>query len=152
MKYKLTKNIHKLPIGTVLYTGDKVTLMPEVLVELELAEEIKDDIDIEAIRKEFHYYTGEGIYRKYGSKKIEFFNALLMVTKVIDQFNGDWKPDWNNNALKYYIYYYSIDKQFHYSSGYEMNQSIIPYCKDKETAQRVIELCGPELKVLFGVK
>lgn len=161
MKIKILKDIPGYKAGEEIHVSDIKDATPEkvfnftkndgfaydycFLIKDGFAEEIKDDIDIEAIRNRFNKDEIFPIH----SDEINFFNAYRIVKAVIDQLNEDWKPD--EETQTYEIYWYGSKERMNVFPS--MNtRSMNPLCKDKETAQRVIELCEPELKVLFGVK
>lgn len=172
MKIRIKKEIPGYKVGEIMETGTSGFLSNnnpnyhnysvKNLIKESFAEEIKDDIDIEAIRREKspvgmhhnnHYFLSfDNADGEYSNEELEFFRAYRIVKAVIDQLNGDWKPDWQMENKVFCICFnheygklditYDIDKQY----------NILPYCKNEETAQKVIELCEPELKVLFNIK
>lgn len=164
MKIKILKDIPGYKTGTEIGSSTTTTyklfwgkneFVIEDLINEGFAKEIKDDIDIEAIR--IFYHSG-GTKNKtmpllLDNEEREFFNSYRIVKAVIDQLNGDWKPGWNDeDEEKYYIHYvYISKKKFNIDSNEIFQISILPYCKNYEIAQKVIELCEPELKVLFGI-
>lgn len=78
-------------------------------------------------------------------------NLLTRFRAFRDECNGDWKADWNDvTHRKYYVFYSEtkndvcvtyivFDKRFH----------TFGYFKNKEDAERAIELFGDEIKELF---
>lgn len=162
-KIRLTAALGNYPKGTE-FSMDERSSRPVVaftvtdLLEDGYAEEITDDVDIEAIRKNHVSWSVGGGTTEFGfqmsEKDIAFVGAYFIVKAVIDQLNGDFKIKWSkdNNEDKYHIYYDWNGSKFVPDDVWLSQFSILPYCKDKKTAQRVIELCDPELKVLFGVR
>lgn len=157
MKYKITKNIENyLNIGTELNTGDSITFGPELLVKIGFAEEIKYDIDIEAIRVKHgveiiknNVNDNEFCKMFVSPEEARFIQSFHIVKAVIDQLNGEFEEDTNGG---YEIGYSYNQNKFigERMSGFRFN--ITPFCKDQKTTQKIIELCKPELKVLFGVE
>lgn len=175
MKIKILKDIPGI-IENTIFIPDKEgkihvygnTYKVKMLLDSGWAEEIKNEIDIEAIRKSLKITLMEdGIGTHYDPiahperdkpwdievNEIEFFTAYRVVKKVIDILNGDWKPDWEgDNYNKYYIRYDWEDKEFTYDSVKYISFNIFPVCKDNSIAQKVIGLCESELKILFDIK
>lgn len=174
MKIKITKDIPGYKAGEIIETDYlKMTISETAGREYNVkafiadgwAEEIKDDIDIEAIRKEIKDSSKIAVIGFDWAEEKEsttesvvvipmefepFITAYRIVKAVIDQLNGDWNPDWNDYNRKTSIRYddnngFSVD-------WFYGRVTIIPICKDNKTAQKVIELVTEELKVLFGVK
>ncbi len=127
----------------------------KVLIEDGWAEEIKDGVDIEAIR---NAYIGidawaPSIMSPDNLDNRRFYKAYLVVKKVIDRLNGDWKPIYEIGMEKYFIIGYDHNsKEFQWDNGSINQYTILPPCKNSEVTNKVMELCEPELKVLFGVK
>lgn len=161
MKIKITKDIPGISQNAI-FTPDKEgkihvygnTYKVKMLLDSGWAEELKDDIDIEAIRARYErigLLTIVCFFQETVQDR-QFYRAYLIVKAVIDQLNGDWKPNWKNvDELKYLIQLLNTGS-FSTEFYWENNKTIIPTIKNKETAQKVIELCEPELKVLFGFK
>jgi hypothetical protein len=76
---------------------------------------------------------------------------LTRFRKFRDKCNGDWKPDFkNDNSSKYYIAFHHDDNTmtiYSYLSIEEFN--LFGYFKEREDAERAIELFGNEIKRLF---
>lgn len=160
MKIKLLKNFLDCKVGDK--DEDVTRLAMECylnkLIDDGFAEIVKDDIDMEEIRKSFliephHLYDNEYINLPYPNKdEAEWFTAYRIVKAVTDKLNGDWKPDWEDENTEKYAILYDYDvKSFEISGWCLSKYSIIPNYKDEETAKKVISLCEPELKVLFGI-
>lgn len=128
------------------------------LLAHDFAEEIKDDIDIEAIRKSLRISKSLHI-NEYGSShglnsdELNFFTAYRIVKTVIDQLNGNWKPDWNDEDQNKNLIIFNVETQkFNSDNWFSYNPSILGVCKNKNVSEKIIKLCEPELKILFGVK
>lgn len=174
MKIKIIKDIPGYNIGEVTEEEEGYCIKKagvssyntSFLLANGFSEEIKDDIDIEAIRNaalEWEcllfvrpQYEKDGI-----NGDIKWLTSYRIVKAFIDHLNGEWKPEWEeiknsrylSEELKWFITGYHLNiEEFNVVGYYNQIHSIIPACKDKETAQKVIELCEPELKILFGVK
>lgn len=75
-------------------------------------------------------------------------NLLTRFRAFRDECNGDWKPDFTVNSNKYFIEKRKgkIDVDYIWT----VNSFILfGYFKNKEDAQRAIELFGDEIKALF---
>lgn len=135
--------------------GRNVTYMFNPLIEQGYAEIVKDDIDIESIRDKYRSMTWDGKDFKPVLQIDEslFFNAYRIVKTVIDQLNGDWKPDWNDEDQNKNLIIFNVETQkFNSDNWFSYNPSILGVCKNKNVSEKVIKLCEPELKVLFGIK
>ena len=129
-------------------------------IEKGFAEEVKDEIDIEEIRRliKLDLVTAPipNISNRVGIKcldsEAEWFTAYRTVKSVIEKLNGDWKPNWQDfDQVKWELGYSNKESKFSGISTNHWHYSIMPYVPDKETAEKVIALCEPELKVLFNV-
>ena len=70
-----------------------------------------------------------------------------------DECNVDWKPDWeSNNDRKHYILFSSKGELETYSTGVCNDFQLFGFFKNKEDAERAIELFGDEIKELFVEK
>lgn len=67
-----------------------------------------------------------------------------------DECNEDWKPKWNDNKPKYFLFFdanheeLQIDFLFNYINSHHFG-----YFEKSEDAERAIELFGDEIKELF---
>lgn len=144
--------------GTVKAYGHRYRAVK--LIESGWAEEVREEIDIGAIRsraKLIQLYSGNSeksiAYRQIPEEKMKFFNAYEIVRAFIDQLNGEWKPVYEAGMDSYRILGYNFDtgSLMHDQDSYRLF-TILPPVQDAEKADRVIELCQKELEVLFGVK
>ena len=77
-------------------------------------------------------------------------NLLTRFRAFRDECNGDWKVDWSNSDEKWEINYDTEDKEFKAFWSFVTNSfSNFGYFKNKQDAQRAIELFGDEIKELF---
>lgn len=77
-------------------------------------------------------------------------NLLTRFRAFRDECNGDWKPDWeSNNDRKHYILFSSKGELETYSTGVCNDFQLFGFFKNKEDAERAIELFGDEIKELF---
>ena len=77
-------------------------------------------------------------------------NLLTRFRAFKDECNGDWKPDWSNSDEKWEINYDTEDKEFKAFWSFVTNSfSNFGYFKNKQDAQRAIELFGDEIIELF---
>lgn len=116
-------------------------------------QEIKYDVDIEAIRQKVSIEVGifESKTNDYLPES-KWFKSYLTVKEVITQLNGDWKPIYEVGMDHYQILGYNYDeKKLIHDQDYYRLFTLLPPCRDVNVAEKVIELCEPELKVLFKV-
>lgn len=77
-------------------------------------------------------------------------NLLTRFRAFRDECNGDWKPEWTENTYKWSIYFNIDHKMFFVGSSFIQNDfCLFGYFKNKEDAERAIELFGDEIKELF---
>ena len=78
-------------------------------------------------------------------------NLLTRFRAFRNECNGDWKPDWTDVTQKKYYVFYSETKNDVYVSYIILgNRFHIFGCfKNKEDAERAIDLFGDEIKALF---
>lgn len=168
MKIKLLRDIIGLKKGEIANTSTSTS--QTVIVEKEMehtftriviaeynltyllnngyAEEVKDEIDVEWIRKQ--KYFGASFL---SIKELNFFIAYRVVKAVIEKLNDGWEPDWNEpNQIKTYVSYDCSDNKLYDNNWSTVKTSVLPCLKDRESAQKLIKLCTPELKILFNVK
>lgn len=80
-------------------------------------------------------------------------NLLTRFRSFRDECNGDWGPDWeSNNDRKHYILFSSKGELETYSTGVCNDFQLFGFFKNKEDAERAIELFGDEIKELFVEK
>lgn len=84
----------------------------------------------------------------------QFIKEQTLIKKIkcwVKEQQGDWKPDWNEETLKYDIYCrYGIDKELKISDVYYINDiKKLPYFKSKEIAQACIDEFGDEILEVF---
>lgn len=77
-------------------------------------------------------------------------NLLTRFKAFREECNWDWKADWeSNNDRKYYILFSSKGELETYSTGVCNDFQLFGFFKNKEDAERAIELFGDEIKELF---
>ncbi len=162
MKIKILKDIPGYKAGKIIEVnngnlGDhgNFSYIHKPLIEQGWAEEIKDEIDIEEIRK-ITKVDMSGWYGNMTRDDLVWFNAYRVVKAVIEKLNGDWIPDFKQVG-KYEIEYSYNGRDFgngNFSSelGGFYKYNILPFIKDSYTTEKIIQLCKPELEILFGVK
>ena len=67
--------------------------------------------------------------------------------------NDGWKPDWNKNLSKFYIYFNSSNNNLTINNAYGhkyINLDNIFYIKSNKSARRILEKCKKELLIIFG--
>lgn len=124
------------------------------LIDLDFAEEVKDEIDMKEIRKQYEpsrVNWGAGRIQTYSVPKMtleecEWFTAYRIVKAVIEKLNAGEKDTFE--------IYYVHKNLFSYHGGgmFQKQTGFLPMMASEDIAQKVIELCRPELEVLFGAK
>lgn len=178
MKLKIIKEIPGYKGGEIVSIEDhtyfssntnKFKYLGSALIEDGFAEEIKDNLDIEWIRRstkfpvDFSWAEIQdcGVMGLMKRDDLIFLECYRFVKEVINQLNGDWKPDWEaviSNRLdfikpKWFINGYSYhSKEFILIEYYKQQVSFLPAIKSLEIANEIIKICESELKILFGVK
>ena len=78
-------------------------------------------------------------------------NLLTRLKAFRDECNGDWEADWTNvRQNKYYVFYSQMNNHVWVSHQVLGNHfHIFGYFKNREDAQRAIELFGDEIIELF---
>ena len=77
-------------------------------------------------------------------------NLLTRFKAFRDECNGDWQINWNKNEAKYYLYKSNMTDEILCNDIYFYETFILfGYFKNKEDAERAIELFGDEIKELF---
>lgn len=119
------------------------------LIDDGFAEEIKDEIDIEKIRKDNKLQEGWDLT----CEERNFIDAFRVVSRVIEELNGDWEADWEDREQdKFDIRYEHSSKEFHWSIWNEEQYSMLPSCKSRDVVEKLVSLVEPELKTLFHIK
>ena len=75
-------------------------------------------------------------------------NLLTRFRAFRDECNDGWKPDWSNRDEKWEIDYTEEEVKALWTSSVN-SFSTFGYFKNKQDAQRAIELFGEEIKALF---
>ena len=77
-------------------------------------------------------------------------NLLTRFRAFRDECNNGWKADWeSNNDRKHYILFSLKGELETYSTGVCNDFQLFGFFKNKEDAERAIELFGEEIKELF---
>lgn len=88
--------------------------------------------------------------REAAELEAERRNLLTRFRAFRDECNGDWEPDWeSNNDRKHYILFSSKGELETYSTGVCNDFQLFGFFKNKEDAERAIELFGDEIEELF---
>ncbi len=126
----------------------------ERLLESGWAEEIKYEIDVNSIRSKISNKYTDCAGHPLGSMKVfcrdeeaEWFTSYRIVEAVIKELNGDIMDLY---AMTNICFCYITKKLSTIPDG-NFRYNILPQCGSVEIAEKVIELCEPELKVLFGI-
>ena len=77
-------------------------------------------------------------------------NLITRFRAFRDECNDGWTPDWTKNREKISLYYKPEDKIFYMGTSFIANTfNLFGYFKNKQDAERAIELFGNEIKELF---
>lgn len=159
MKIRIIKEIPEakkgdiFPVNGGFICTENTNYRISSLIKEGFAEEIKDDIDIEKIRQEedVKYFSLAGADIK--PSESEFLQAFRVVSRVIEELNGDWEADWEDREQdKFDIRYEHSSKEFHWSIWNEEQYSMLPSCKSRDVVEKLVSLVEPELKTLFHIK
>jgi hypothetical protein len=105
--------------------------------------------DIEA---DYSYFSQGNIFTTEQAAELEAKrrNLLTRFRAFRDECNNGWKPDFNDDEEKYYLYYSILEECIDVGwivLGCSFN--IFGYFKNQEDAERAIELFGDEIKEMF---
>ena len=95
-----------------------------------------------------------GLYFDTYEEAKQFKRERALIKKIkcwAKEQQGDWKPNWSENTLKYDIYcHYGIEKELKISDVYYVNDiKKLPYFKSKEIAEACINEFGDEIVEVF---
>ena len=76
-------------------------------------------------------------------------NLLTRFRAFRDECNNGWKPDWSNNGEKWEIDYKEEEGLIAVWTSLVNSFSTFGYFKNKQDAQRAIDLFGDEIKALY---
>lgn len=119
-------------------------------------------------KKGFYFTMNNGCIAYYSqTKNVKLFSLLnnaptneqlekiLYVNKlqnIANYLNDGWKPDFDNNSLKFYIVYSHDIKLYIIYDSYSINSGNV-YFKTGELAKKAINIMGKEdLNKAFGIK
>lgn len=117
-----------------------------------------EDVANELFCHNSHYYEHEGnIYKcssclEYASKKnirctsakqAEKLIAINKLMNVAKYLNGEWKPDWNDGSIKYYLSVMNEDNSITIECAYR-KYSEVAHFKTWDLAEKAIEVLGEE--------
>lgn len=92
--------------------------------------------------------------KEVAEKHRDKLKAIQRVKEYIAENCEEFTPDWNNKQqYKFTIFYYHVDKKFIDDCGYSRAQGYWPfqYLASEEDAQKVIDNCEADLKVIFDI-
>ena len=88
--------------------------------------------------------------KKEAETEVKRRNLLTRFRAFRDECNNGWKPDWDINNEKYLLYFSADYEKFYAGANrYCYMFNLFGYFKNKQDAQRAIELFGDEIKELF---
>lgn len=87
-----------------------------------------------------HYLTRELAEQ---AKKLKDFNDKLLAFKYC--YDLDYKPSWDNDCQKYYIYYSTVDNKY-YADGLSSMREPLVYFSTKEIAQKCADWLNNNFK------
>lgn len=77
-------------------------------------------------------------------------NLLTRFRAFRDECNEAWKPEWNDNKPKYFLFFDARDKEFKIDCLFNyINLHHFGYFKEAEDAERAIKLFGNEIKKFY---
>ena len=137
---QITKHGHNYVVSRIIKEG--------------FAEEVMETVDIEAIRTKMQLWTKDDYGHVHFIKginilEVDWFSAYRIVREVITRLNDGWEADCDNYRKKYII---AHDEDGFRGDWLYSRASQLPPIKDEETARKVIDLCTPELEILFDIK
>ncbi len=155
MKIKLLKDIASVmggKKGDILTFNDRpeefFDVVKTVLLNNGWAEEVKDEIDMDEIRKLSYIGKTVEVQDEFSKEELYFIYSYRIVKAVIDKLNREYEGD----EVK-------MDIEYWEENGFEIQRykktgtvSLLPMMNSTLIAKKVIELCGPELKILFNIK
>lgn len=106
----------------------------------------------ECRKDSFNTFNQGNIFQTEESAELESKRRKLLTIfrSFRDECNEDWKPEWNDNKPKYFLFFDTRDKEFKIDCLFNyINLHYFGYFKNAEDAQRAIELFGYEIKKLF---
>ena len=108
--------------------------------------------DIEA---DYSFFSQGNIFKTKQAAELEAKrrNLLTRFKAFRDECNGDWQINWNKNEAKYYLYKSNMTDDILCNDIYFYETFILfGYFKNKEDAERAIELFGDEIIELYVEK
>lgn len=83
-------------------------------------------------------------------KRLEFL-LLKRINSWVEEHQGDWKPDWKDDEIKYYITDEYDRFKIDYTVCYRMFIKL-PYFKSEELAEQFIEEFGEQIQEVLSTK
>lgn len=96
---------------------------------------------------EYYFKNNNYFHTKERAEEVaDKINFLLKLERLHDTFCPDYKPDWEDGKLKWYIPFEHTDKQYvtNWSTRYEKCATV--YFDSLETAEKVCEILNKELE------
>ena len=94
-----------------------------------------------------------GLYfktKEEAGQRLKERKLLLKLRQWAKMKNGNWKPDWENDEYKFYLWY---DSQYNDldagDTRFSNRFNRLPYFKSREIAEECIDLFGDEIKEVF---
>ena len=106
----------------------------------------------EGIEADNRYFSQGNIFPTEKAAELEAKrrNLLTRFRAFRDECNNGWKPDWNINNEKYFLYFSADYEKFYAGANrYCYMFNLFGYFKNKKDAQRAIDLFGDEIKEFF---
>lgn len=95
----------------------------------------------ENISNPYKFYLTEELAEQ--AKKLKDFNDKLLAFKYC--YDLDYKPSWDNDCQKYYIYYSTVDNEYHADGLSSMREPLV-YFSTKEIAQKCADWLNNNFK------
>ena len=105
----------------------------------------------EGIEADNKYFSQGNIFQTEEAAKLEAKrrNLLTRFRAFRDECNGDWKADWNDYNSKKWDINYTEEGVRALWTNVTNSFSTFGYFKNRDDAERAIELFGDEIKALF---
>lgn len=145
---------------------EKLALMEE---ELNKPEEVEEFKHFPSSGEYYHYYMSNGTLcsnTAYNDDlKVKVFKtraeahkaynkavALEKIKRRLLELQGDWKPDWTDDEIKYYIQYDHCIKNFIPIYWLDSQQATaFSYIKNEQITLTIIKEMEDELKLIFDL-
>lgn len=108
--------------------------------------------EIGGIKDDFRYLTGN-YYKteEEAEQALEVIKAKGRLSHAYYALVGDWKPDWHNNAEKWYLIYEGVSRQMRFVYAVNSNSLNPYYFPTTELADQFIKENEKDLRLVFNI-